>query len=824
MILDEIVARKQEDLPRDIPMTGLEPSRRSLKSHLKGRHHLIAEIKRRSPSAGHIRAVNAGEAARIYDQYASAISVLTDRPFFGGEPADIRRVKDATRLPVLRKDFIIDEMQIRESRQLGADAILLIAAILSGHQLAEYLEAAGELGMDCLVEVHTEAELESVLETRAEIIGINNRDLHSMTIDLETTRRLRPMIPSDRMVVAESGYFNLPDIMAEDVNAVLVGTALMRATDIAGKLASLSRTRVKICGITNQEDARHAVRSGADYLGFNFFSGSPRYIAPEDAAEIIKGLPNTVSSVGVFVNDSIEDVQWKAEVAGVDMLQFHGDESAEYCLRFQRPVIKAFPVKSAMPAYETYPVFAYLFDAYDPGLHGGTGRRFDEKLLRGVSRKVFLAGGLDPDNIVRVGLKPFAMDVCSGVEREKGRKDPERVHLFVRRTKDRTRQGEFGGQFVPETLMPALEELEKSWLVACFDPDFQGELTRLLTHYAGRPTPLYHAPNFSREVGCTVYLKREDLLHGGAHKTNNVLGQALLAKRMNKTRIVAETGAGQHGVAVAMAAALVGLPSEVYMGVEDMKRQRLNVRRMRLCGARVHPVQSAPGKGTLMDAVSQALRDWTTNVRDTYYLLGSVTGPHPYPGLVRSFQEVIGVEARRQILEQQGRLPDHVLACVGGGSNAIGVFSGFLEDEEVRLTGVEAGGDGHRHGATLSRGLVGVFQGARTMVLQDDDGQILEAESVAAGLDYPGVGPQHAHLQQIGRVEYGSVSDAEAVRAFRLLSRTEGIIPALESAHALAYALRMQVAGPEVILINLSGRGDKDLHSVGEEESDGSAD
>ncbi len=380
-----------------------------------------------------------------------------------------------------------------------------------------------------------------------------------------------------------------------------------------------------------------------------------------------------------------------------------------------------------------------------------------------------------------------------------------------------TRFEKYGGMFVPETLIPALEELEKAYLSSKDDKGFQKELSYYLKQYAGRPTPLYLAENFSKRVGCKVYLKREDLLHGGAHKTNNCIGQALLARKMGKTRIIAETGAGQHGIAAAMAGALFGIPTEIYMGVEDIERQKINVLRMKLCGAKVNPVEVRPGRGTLKDAISESLRDWTTNIESTYYMLGSVAGPHPYPSLVRDFQKIIGEEARKQILEVEGRLPDYVMACVGGGSNAIGIFNAFLDDSKVKLIGVEAGGEGvdtKKHGATLSKGTEGVFQGALSFVLQDKDGQIQEAHSISAGLDYPGVGPQHALLKEKGRAEYFAIDDDEAVKALKILSEDEGIIPALESAHAVAHALKMKVKKEGIIVINLSGRGDKDMYHI----------
>jgi tryptophan synthase beta chain len=408
-----------------------------------------------------------------------------------------------------------------------------------------------------------------------------------------------------------------------------------------------------------------------------------------------------------------------------------------------------------------------------------------------------------------------------------GRRDPDARGYF----------GAYGGRFVPETLVAPIEELTAGYYAARDDDAFCEELDRLLKHYVGRPTPLYEARNlagrageagraaetsgvgrvFSDPAGVRVFLKREDLTHTGAHKINNALGQALLAKRMGKRRVVAETGAGQHGVATATACALLGLECRVYMGTEDMRRQALNVVRMQLLGATVHGVDA--GSRTLKDAINEAMRDWVANVTDTYYLLGSALGPHPYPLMVREFQSVIGREARAQILQQAGRLPDVVVACVGGGSNAIGIFDGFLDDQTVRLIGVEAGGEKiapGRHAARFAGGSTGVLQGTRTFVLQDDAGNIELTHSISAGLDYAAVGPEHAWLRELGRTEYAHISDAEALDGFKVLARLEGILPALESSHAIAYTMQLvpTLKSGSIVLVNLSGRGDKDVQTV----------
>jgi tryptophan synthase beta chain len=378
--------------------------------------------------------------------------------------------------------------------------------------------------------------------------------------------------------------------------------------------------------------------------------------------------------------------------------------------------------------------------------------------------------------------------------------------------------GKYGGQYVPETLMEPLKKLADAYLRFSRDPSYKKELANWLENYAGRPTPLYFASRLTDDAqGAKIYLKREDLLHGGAHKINNTLGQAILAKKMGKRRIIAETGAGQHGVATAMACAALGLAAEIYMGSEDMERQKLNVYRMKILGAQVHPVES--GSKTLKDAINEALRDWVTNVEDTYYLLGSVVGPHPYPTMVRDFQSVIGKEARRQILGQEGKLPKAVVACVGGGSNSIGIFHSFLNDLEVDLYGVEAGGHNMsqgKHAAPLVAGRDGVLHGMMTYVLQNPEGQIEATQSISAGLDYPAVGPEHSYLMSVGRTKYVTQTDSDAVDAFKRLSQLEGIMPALEPAHAISYATKLaeKLGSDQSIIVNLSGRGDKDVDTI----------
>ena len=545
-------------------------------------------------------------------------------------------------------------------------------------------------------------------------------------------------------------------------------------------------------------------------------------------------------------------------------LQLHGAESPDRVRAIKArtgcAVIKALQVAEArdLAAVPSYAAVAdmLLFDARPPkdpaSLPGGNGLAFDWRLLEDlrVGCPWLLSGGLSADNLAAAVMlcRPPAVDVSSGVEfppRLQGpgedpalpRACPRPRHPGARHLRNRPefasmtlpntyragpdargRFGIYGGRFVAETLMPLILELEDAYEEARDDPAFQAELAAWLADYAGRPTPLYLAERLSTQLGgARVYFKRDELTHTGAHKINNTIGQILLARRMGKRRIIAETGAGQHGVATATVAARLGLECVVYMGERDIERQRPNVFRMRLLGAEVRAVKS--GSATLKDAMNEALRDWVSHVDDTFYIIGTVAGPHPYPAMVRDFQCVIGNEVRAQITAKEGRLPDTLVACIGGGSNAIGLFHPFLDEPEVRMIGVEAAGHGiasGEHAAALSAGQPGVLHGSRSYLLQDDDGQVIEAHSISAGLDYPGVGPEHAWLKDVGRVEYVPITDEEALGAFRLCSELEGILPALEPAHALAHVVKIAPDLPRdhLIVMNLCGRGDKDIFTV----------
>ena len=612
---------------------------------------------------------------------------------------------------------------------------------------------------------------------------------------------------------------------------------------------------VKICGITSEADALLSVSLGASAVGF-IFAPSPRQVSVHLAGDIAKRLPEHVLTVGVFRDEAPQRIVDAVRVAGLGAAQLHGHETAEETkwVRARVPtVIKAFPAGDrTIVRFEDFGADYLLVDGENPG----SGQVFDWRLAEGVTdpSRLIVSGGLRPDNVADAvaHLRPGGVDVASGVEAAPGRKDPlllrdfianaRRAEAAVRgagptgrprrrgalrlegRVSDESaglmgrpgadgRFGEFGGRFVPESLMPACLELEKWFDDAWGDPAFRAELDGLLRHYGGRPTPVTECVRLSERLGVRVLLKREDLAHTGSHKLNNVVGQALLTKRMGKSRMIAETGAGQHGVASATAAALFGLECTVFMGEVDTQRQELNVFRMELLGAEVRTVTS--GSRTLKDAVNEAMREWVASVDTTHYCLGSVMGPHPFPYMVRQLQRVVGEEARQQCGDLlDGAAPDAVVACIGGGSNAAGTFAGFV-DTPARLVGVEAAG-----GAAVTNGIPGVLHGMHSRLLQDEAGQIQEAESISAGLDYPGLGPEHAHLAAAGRAEYSVASDDEVLDAFRLLSHTEGIIPALESAHAVAWVARS--AGTEAlpagstVLVTLSGRGDKDVAQVRE--------
>ena len=918
--------------------------------------HLIAEVKRRSPSAGAIAAdADPVALARAYEAGgASAISVLCEPHWFGGSVGDLRAVRRAVTIPVLAKEFVVDERQLPILRSAGADLVLLIATILPGKKLARFVDLAREVGLEPLVEAHDEREIEAAIATDARLIGINNRNLRTLKVDPEVCLRLRRLVPDDRLVVGESGVGEPRTLVgwrAVGLDAALVGEALMRSADpaaaarafvAAGSVpadvaAEARQPLVKICGVTDQDGALAAVRSGADAVGLNLVPGTPRALALDEAAylaTLIREASRVAKRpriVAVFADATTETIEAAIAAIGPDAVQLSGDEPVSAIGELSRPVWKVLHLPSvdadavadgaaagpevgrrlaeeatgAGKAYLAAGAEQIILDTAGGPFPGGTGRQVARQIAAAVAREIpiVLAGGLDAGNVAAavLAVPAVGVDVASGVEIHPGkaspsaasatarataavgsrpRKDPLRVALFAKRARaarfDRPhvpsrptpvpdslldpdvagRWGpnrDFGGRYVPETLIAALEELEAAWAETRHDPRFWAELRELQFHYGGRPTPIYRADRLgaemlarAREIAAAgaaqelepgaadrlpdrvrLYLKREDLNHTGAHKLNNALGQVLLTRRLGKSRVIAETGAGMHGVATATACALLDLPCVVHMGIEDIHRQAPNVLRMEALGAEVRPVYG--GSGTLKDAVSEALRDWVTNVETSHYCLGSTMGPHPYPMLVRDFQRVIGDEAAAQILGVEGRLPDMAIACVGGGSNALGLLNRFIGEPDVRLAVAEAAGEGMNsghHAAALLGGTPGILHGSRSYMLQDADGQVVEAVSISAGLDYPGIGPQLAALMQAGRLVVSSATDTEAIAAMRQVARTEGILAAIESAHAVAALPQVlaRLAGEGgtqplpremVVVLGLSGRGDKDLAALG---------
>ncbi|HVM31377.1 MAG TPA: tryptophan synthase subunit beta [Candidatus Limnocylindrales bacterium] len=846
--------------------------------------HVIAEVKRRSPSAGSLTAPRTViDQARAYEAGgAAAISVLCEPHWFDGSLEDLRAVRDAVRVPLLAKEFVVDARQLAVLRGAGADLVLLLAVLHDGRRLRGLVREARSLGLEPLVEAHDERELERALSSDARLIGINNRDLHTLEVDPDRAERLRHLLPDDRLAVAESAISRpstLVRLRALGFDAALIGEALMRSPEPAAAVSAMvaagraphdpatvaRRAAVKICGLTHPDDVIAAARAGVTHVGLNAISGTPRAL-PSDGlarlARLARGLANPPQVVLVTADAEPEELDRLIDEVDPDIVQLSGREQVALLEQLRRPAWKVLRI-TADPAATVSEARAWLasgrcqrivLDAHHPTMLGGTGLAVDRSQAAAVAREVpvVLAGGLRPENVAGAlrSVPALGIDVASGVEpqvrrplRRPPRKDAlamallgkralaardDRPHIASRprlaptgllEADDRGRwgvEGQLGGRFVPETLMPALVELERTYAAIRHEPTFWAELRELLGHYAGRPTPVYRADRLAATISprLRLYLKREDLAHTGAHKINNVLGQALLTRRLGKTRVIAETGAGQHGVATATACALLEIPCVVYMGARDVERQRPNVLRMEALDAEVRPVRA--GSATLKDAINEAMRDWVTNVATTHYVLGSAMGPHPYPTIVRDLQRVIGDEAAAQLQAIEGRLPDLVVACVGGGSNAVGLFDRFIGEPSVRLVAVEAAGDGlatGHHAAALAGGSLGIIHGARTLLLQDAEGQVAEAHSISAGLDYPGVGPQLAAMTMAGRLELATATDDEALASLRQLAASEGILPALEPAHALAALPR--ILGSEerelLVLVGLSGRGDKDL-------------
>jgi phosphoribosylanthranilate isomerase len=600
--------------------------------------------------------------------------------------------------------------------------------------------------------------------------------------------------------------------------------------------------KIKVCGMRGPENLRQLIAIEPDFIGFILYSGSKRFVG--ERFSLPADIPHSIKRVGVFVDALFPAViEWSNRLE-LDYIQLHGTESPEYCMELSKmglKVIKSFGMDDSfnfrqLKAYAPWCKY-FLFDTKTPA-HGGSGKQFNWKILEKYTDSLpfFLSGGIsmeDTDAILSISdNRLYAIDINSRFEKAPSIKNINLIDAFMKKIRSGTTDlssvamtkyqvnskgfyGEFGGAYIPEAMYPNIEQLRLNYLDIMNSHAFQEEFRSLLKDYVGRPSPLYYAKRLSEKYNTKIYLKREDLNHTGSHKINNTIGQILIARRLGKTRIIAETGAGQHGVATATVCALMGMKCIVYMGAVDVARQMPNVLRMQMLGAKVVPVES--GNKTLKDATNGAMRDWINNPVDTHYIVGSVIGPHPYPDMVARLQSVISEEIRWQLKEQEGReTPDYVLACVGGGSNAAGAFYHFLEDEKVKFIGTEAAGKGvdtHETAATLATGSPGVLHSCRTMLMQNEDGQIIEPYSISAGLDYPGIGPLHSYLHKSGRAIYESITDQEALDAAFLLTRIEGIIPALESAHAFAVLEKRKFSPKDVLVINVSGRGDKDMQT-----------
>ncbi len=602
-----------------------------------------------------------------------------------------------------------------------------------------------------------------------------------------------------------------------------------------------SKLKIKVCGMKYQDNIESVAALQPDYLGFIFYKETPRHFDTK-----IPEIPEGIKKVGVFVNEDVSTVIEKINEFKLDAIQLHGEEAPYYCsiLRstnlLSKPIdiIKVFSIKDefnfeVLEAFENVCDY-FLFDTKGK-LPGGNGYRFDWSVLNDYpsTKPFFLSGGIGIDQIddikkfiaSKASKYCYAIDVNSKFETEPGLKNKSILREFINKlhnkktmnynVDDKGYYGEFGGAFIPEMLYPNVEELRQNYLKVMAEPDFQKEFDKLLKDYVGRPSPLYYAKRLSKKYNTKIYLKREDLNHTGAHKINNTIGQILMAQRLGKTRIIAETGAGQHGVATATVCALMGMECIVYMGEIDIARQAPNVARMKMLGAKVVPALS--GSRTLKDATNEAIRDWINNPVDTHYIIGSAIGPHPYPDMVTRFQAVISEEIKWQLKEQEGREnPDYVVACIGGGSNAAGTYYHYLHEPDVGIIAVEAAGlgiDSGESAATSVLGKAGIIHGCKTLLMQTKDGQITEPYSISAGLDYPGVGPMHAHLSKTGRAEFLSITDSDAMEAGLELSKLEGIIPAIETSHAFAIFKHKTFKPDDVVVMSLSGRGDKDLQN-----------
>ncbi len=795
---------------------------------------------------------------------AIGISVLVEPRKFKGSYGNLKLVSQNTPLstPIILKDFNISKAQLELGKQCGASNALLITSICDPLDMFFLMQ---EVGLEPLIEIHDADDLEKIRPLQyiknSFVIGINNRNLKDLTTDLKHTcnlvSKVRKIFGENQPIITESGISVRNHVLKMEslgIYGALVGTAIMCAniTEKMEELTGKNHIFLKICGITDSHTLGRIKFPSISAFGTILdIPSSKRNLLMHETLEIFKYFPDNKLKVLVLKDKDLEEILTINCILKPDLLQVHHPIDSTPLKDFPPAILRKIihPIDSnnktlneVIDEIEALPseIFAILLDSSQ-----GRGKELNlersQHILANFPLKRFIvAGGIGTQNIGRILaiLDPFGIDISSAVETE-GKKNPKLIASFIQEFTTVQQQkiqiqgdlseyyttfpdehgkfGRFGGKFMPETLIPAINELERAYFKYKNDPSFLSELNQIRSNYMGRPTPLSLAHNLSKQYECKIYLKREDLLHGGAHKLNNVMGQALLAKKMGKTKLVAETGAGQHGFATAIAGAYFGMTTTIFMGVVDMQRQKYNVSRMKMLGATVIPVTS--GTKTLKDAVNAGLQYWISNLEDSHYLMGSVVGSHPYPMMVRDFQSIIGEEISCQIDYFEGRLPDKIVACIGGGSNAMGAFYKFIDKEQVELWGVEAAGKGAEtahHALALQKGTDGILHGSRQLLIQDENRNIQESYSISAGLDYPGTGPELCYLKSIGRLKLGSITDKEALDACLTLSRMEGIIPALESSHAIAFGLQLakKMSANEILVINLSGHGGKDIETL----------
>lgn len=870
-ILKQIIDKRLSDIERLGLTFGIEiPQKRIRAVHpFMAAKGVILEVKRASPSKGDIACdLDPSVTAINYSKSgAAAISCLTESNYFKGSLKDLLEVCNATETAVLRKDFLLYKEEIEISYRAGADAVLLIARILSKENLLEMAEKVQELGMSALIEIRSDEDLEKLsfimpqLEKKYFVCGVNSRDLANFKIDLlrpcMMMSRIKKIMGDDARIIFESGVTTVEcakSIGSLGFSGLLLGEAAAKNPEksvqfvtafcnsrenknsqfwneyASSLVCKKNKPLVKICGLTRSQDALLAMKLGADFLGFIFADKFPRSITKENRLKELLKYFDSIKAKKVCVITDVTSPESHQAIQFVkdgifDVLQFHNIKYSEVDSSLLE-LPHYFAVKTNEERQELIKKgeLRVLLDSKEFVSEVKKADSIQKDFDFAHKDNLWLAGGLNPENIADV--KNFELlDISSGIENlEKiGIKSEDKMNRLFENINSKKSTAsvdgffdDFGGKYVAEVLLRPLDELELAFNEAMKDSSFLNELEIIRRDYIGRETPLYFAPTATKLLGgAQIYIKLEGLANTGAHKINNAIGQCLLAKRMGKKRIIAETGAGQHGLATAAACAKLGLDCTIYMGEVDVRRQQPNVAAMELYGAKVHPVKS--GSRTLKDAVNEAMRDWAANPDSTHYVLGSALGPAPFPDIVREFQSVIGREVKKQA-QERGIKIGAMIACVGGGSNSIGFFEPFINEKSPRLIGVEAGGVGKGIGENASRmtgnaGRDGILQGYKSRFLLDEDGQALPTRSISAGLDYCGIGPQLASLGKSGRIEFTSVLDKEALEAVSFFAKNEGILFALESAHAGAAAIKMakELSSDQAIIINMSGRGDKDV-------------